>query len=146
MSLKEIRTGKGWSQEQLADISGVSARTIQRIESGERAGLESLKALAAALQITLSDLNGAASQEEVETPMLEKKETLDADKQATRRWKEFFIHLAVFMIVITWAHGLVRYFDLGTIWPNLITGGWGVFVFIHLLDVLYDNEEDEKKS
>ena len=145
MGLREIRTKKGWSQEQLADISGVSARTIQRIESGEKAGMESLKALAAALQITLSDLNGEASTMEVEPKMLEREKDQDMSAVAGRRWKEFFIHLAAFMIVITWAQGMARFFDIETIWPNLITGGWGVFLFIHLIDVLNDNEADEKK-
>jgi len=32
--LKELREQKGWSQELLAEYSGLSKRTIQRIESG----------------------------------------------------------------------------------------------------------------
>ncbi len=32
MDLKKLRVEKGWSQEQLAEISGISARTIQRLE------------------------------------------------------------------------------------------------------------------
>ena len=45
--LKKMRLERHWSQEQLADMSGLSIRTIQRIENGENAGLESLKSLAA---------------------------------------------------------------------------------------------------
>ncbi len=33
--VKELRTKKGLSQEQLAEASGLSLRTIQRIENGE---------------------------------------------------------------------------------------------------------------
>jgi transcriptional regulator with XRE-family HTH domain len=43
--LKEKRLQRHWSQEQLAEISGLSIRTIQRIENGKNAGLESLDAI-----------------------------------------------------------------------------------------------------
>ena len=51
MVMKELRQEKRWSQEQLAELSGLSLRTIQRIEGGGRAGLDSLVALAATFEI-----------------------------------------------------------------------------------------------
>lgn len=51
MILKRLRHKRNWSQEQLAEISGLSVRTIQRIESGGKASLETLNALASALEI-----------------------------------------------------------------------------------------------
>lgn len=56
MSIKQRRLDKGWSQEQLAQQSGLSTRTIQRIEGGQKAGLESLKCLAAVFEISVSEL------------------------------------------------------------------------------------------
>ena len=53
--LKEMRLQRHWSQEQLAAMSGLSIRTIQRIENGENAGLESLKSLAAVFEIDIVD-------------------------------------------------------------------------------------------
>lgn len=53
--IKRLRVGWHWSQEQLAEMSGLNVRTIQRIENGENAGLESLKALAAVFEIELVD-------------------------------------------------------------------------------------------
>ncbi|WP_299159077.1 helix-turn-helix transcriptional regulator [uncultured Tenacibaculum sp.] len=53
--LKKMRLARHWSQEQLATMSGLSIRTIQRIENGENAGLESLKALAAVFETTITD-------------------------------------------------------------------------------------------
>ena len=50
MILKELRISHHLSQEQLAQMSGLNVRTIQRIESGKNASLESLKCLAAALE------------------------------------------------------------------------------------------------
>lgn len=71
MSVKKYRLEKGWSQEHLAQVSGLSVRTVQRIEQGQKAGLESLKCLAAVFEVNISDLikedpmtegnNGAAS-------------------------------------------------------------------------------------
>jgi len=56
MTIQERRLEKGWSQEQLARHSGLSTRTIQRIESGHKAGLESLKCLAAVFETSISAL------------------------------------------------------------------------------------------
>lgn len=57
MILKELRISHHLSQEQLAQMSGLNVRTIQRIESGHNASLESLKCLAAALNVDISTLN-----------------------------------------------------------------------------------------
>ena len=56
MSVRKYRLEKGWSQEQLAHMSGLSVRTVQRIEQGQKAGLESLKCLAAVFETNISDL------------------------------------------------------------------------------------------
>lgn len=53
--IKKMRLERHWSQEQLAEMSGLSIRTIQRIENGENAGLESLKSLAAVFEINITD-------------------------------------------------------------------------------------------
>ena len=56
--VKEERERRAWSQEDLAEMSGVSVRTIQRLEGGSRASLETLKCLAAVFSITVEELNG----------------------------------------------------------------------------------------
>ena len=56
MTIQKFRVDKGWSQEELAGHSGLSVRTIQRIENGKRASLESLKCLAAVFETQVSDL------------------------------------------------------------------------------------------
>src|SRR5690606_36037344 len=57
MILKELRISRQLSQEQLALMSGLNVRTIQRIESGQNASLESLKCLASVLEVDVSTLN-----------------------------------------------------------------------------------------
>ncbi|WP_462158337.1 helix-turn-helix domain-containing protein [Pseudoalteromonas sp. GB56] len=57
MDLKHLRLSRRLSQEQLAQMSGLNVRTIQRIESGANASMESQKCLAAALNIDIETLN-----------------------------------------------------------------------------------------
>ena len=56
VNIQERRLEKGWSQEELARHSGLSTRTIQRIEGGQKGGLESLKCLAAVFETSISAL------------------------------------------------------------------------------------------
>ena len=60
MNIRELRKQKYWSQDQLAQMSGLSIRTIQRIERDQKAGLESLKALSAVFDIEISELQREA--------------------------------------------------------------------------------------
>ncbi len=49
--IKYLRQSRGWSQEQLADISGLSTRTVQRAEQGTAPGLDTRRALAKAFDL-----------------------------------------------------------------------------------------------
>ena len=46
--VRALRQERGWSQEQLAEVSGVSLRTIQRVERDGNCSLETRNALGAA--------------------------------------------------------------------------------------------------
>ena len=46
MLVQKLRLQRGWSQQQLAELSGLSVRTIQRIEQGSGATVETWKDLA----------------------------------------------------------------------------------------------------
>jgi transcriptional regulator with XRE-family HTH domain len=54
--VRELRVARGWSQAHLAELSGLSVRTIQRIETGANPGLESLRGLAAVFGVDVSEL------------------------------------------------------------------------------------------
>lgn len=54
--IKQSRKAKLWSQEELATVSNLSLRTIQRIETNGNASLETAKSLAAALEVNVEDL------------------------------------------------------------------------------------------
>jgi len=54
--LRELRAARQWSQEQLAKLSGLNLRTIQRLESGTKVSTESLRALAAVFEVPAESL------------------------------------------------------------------------------------------
>lgn len=54
--LREMRIARQWSQEQLARLSGLNLRTIQRLESGAKISIESLRALAAVFEVSAESL------------------------------------------------------------------------------------------
>lgn len=54
--LRELRLARQWSQDQLAALSGLNMRTIQRLESGAKISSESLRALAAVLEVPAESL------------------------------------------------------------------------------------------
>lgn len=60
MILKQLRISRNLSQEQLAQMAGLNVRTIQRIESGHKASVESMKCLAAALEVDIPTLEQEA--------------------------------------------------------------------------------------
>lgn len=56
-TIKELRAKKGFTQQQLADETGMTLRTIQRIENGEvKPSLYSLNNLSRVLEADLSGL------------------------------------------------------------------------------------------
>lgn len=54
--IKSERRKRAWSQEHLADASGLGLRTIQRIERNGVASYESIRALAAVFSLRIEDL------------------------------------------------------------------------------------------
>jgi transcriptional regulator with XRE-family HTH domain len=56
MIVKKLRIERNWSQEQLAEFCGLSVRTIQRVESGNKASIETLKSLASVFEVEISKL------------------------------------------------------------------------------------------
>jgi DNA-binding XRE family transcriptional regulator len=57
-----VRENRGWSQGHLANVAGLSLRTIQRIEKTGFASFESVTALASVLSLEVADLRAHESQ------------------------------------------------------------------------------------
>ena len=137
MDLKKPRLEKGWSQEQLADISGVSARTVQRLEKGEKPGMETLKALAAAFDVSSNQLQKQLKSTSEHESMSEQ------DKRVKNiidyGWKGLFIHLGVFMAVITWLFILSASFGMKAEVIPAIAISWGGMLMVHAFKMAGDD-------
>ena len=136
MLIQKLRLQRGWSQEQLAEVSGVSTRTVQRLERGQPASLESLKALASAFELDLKDLQEPNMTSIDTDPGFKDVRPDEALALAhVRKLRAFYIHLAQYVVVIG---GLVV-FNLVTnprvlwfVWPAF---GWGIGVAAHGMSV-----------
>jgi transcriptional regulator with XRE-family HTH domain len=132
MLIQKLRLQRGWSQEQLAELSGLSVRTVQRLERGQTASVESLKALGAAFEIDFSalkepEMNATTSQ------------AVSSDEALAlahvRKLRGFYIHLAQYGIIV----GFLAIVNLLTsrqyFWVVWVALGWGVGVLFHGLRV-----------
>lgn len=106
MLVKSLRESHNWSQQQLAQLSGLNVRTIQRVEKGESVGLETLKSLAAVFEIDVSvlkeantksaDVNNTDKTKDNVNDLAELEEIVEAKVKSI---KEFYI-LALFLFGI----------------------------------------------
>lgn len=170
MLVQKLRLQRGWSQEQLAELSGLSVRTIQRIERGLPASNETLKSLASVFEIDFSTLQ--ATQEPAMTTTLNDTFTqpepsnpnpnsnprtntiINADEEAAfrhvRKIRGFYGHLAKYVIVIS---GLAIFNfikspnHIWVMWPAL---GWGLGLMFHGMRVFgtmpFMNADWEKRQ
>jgi transcriptional regulator with XRE-family HTH domain len=142
MLIQKLRLQRGWSQEQLAELSGLSVRTIQRLERGQTASVESLKALGAAFEIDFSHLKEpdmTTSEETSACPPAFGAATMNQGLSAeealalahVRKLKGFYFHLMLYGIVI----GCLAIVNVMTshhyLWFLWAASGWGIGLLVH---------------
>lgn len=54
MIVKRLRIKNGWSQDQLATLAGLSLRTIQRVEAGHPASMETINSLSSVFETDIT--------------------------------------------------------------------------------------------
>jgi transcriptional regulator with XRE-family HTH domain len=135
MNIQKLRLQRGWSQQQLAELSGLSSRTIQRIENGQPASAESLKSLASVFEIDFPTLTSEPDMSATATATATAATQAQQDEQLAlarvRKFRGFYIHLAQYVVVITvlTVINLVTHpSKLWFFWPAL---GWGIGVLAH---------------
>ena len=107
-----------WSQERLAAVSGISLRTVQRIENGMSASHDSAAALAAAFDVDIAALTLDLDHQ------IEKTKLQEEAKRALQMKMSFTIHLVSYLLVM----GILVAVNLSTdatnlwiLWPAI---GW----------------------
>ena len=130
MLVRKLRLKRGWSQDHLAQLSGLNIKTVQRIERGNRASLESLNSLAAVFEVDLEELQDyqkpwADQSDEAELKVIEQVQDI----------KGFYTHLAIFVAVhvVFLLMNLVNSPD--EFWFYLPAFGWGIGILVHGLCV-----------
>lgn len=128
MLIQKLRLKNGWSQEQLATASGLSTRTIQRIEAGQAPSVESLKAIAGALDIEFTALT---EEPKMTTESSRREEEQEREAfQYVRHLRKFQTSLATYLVVVAglWVVNLVTSPEY--LWVLWVMGGWGIGVAI----------------
>ena len=133
--IKKMRLERHWSQDQLAEMSGLSIRTIQRIENGENAGLESLKSLAAVFEINITDSDKTQEMEQIRK-----------EEEYVQNVKGFYKLLAIAILSLV-APFIIAVNDSSNwivfLWILL---SWGVILGIYSLNVFdFFGEEWKRK-
>jgi transcriptional regulator with XRE-family HTH domain len=133
--IKKMRLERHWSQDQLAEMSGLSLRTIQRIENGQNAGLESLKSLAAVFEINIADSD---KKEEIEQ--------IRKEEEYVQNVKGFYklFAVALFSLVVPFITAVNdSSFWYVFLWILL---SWGVLLILYSLNVFdFFGEEWKRK-
>lgn len=127
MIIRKLRLQRGWSQDQLAELSGLSIRTIQRIESGHKPSLESLKALAAVFETSVLELQQEPSMNNDVNITKEEQTVIDQ----VRAIKGFYSHLCTYILIITFLFIINFVTDPSYIWAKWPALGWGIGIINH---------------
>lgn len=118
-----LRKGKGWTQERLAAESEIGIRTIQRIESGQDASLETLSLVADALGAEVGELFTTVGSETTKTMI----DSFDEEKAVQVRDRRYTARMYLLGFRLVWGIALVSCISvLGYTraqWPFWITCG-----------------------
>ncbi|WP_368923010.1 2TM domain-containing protein [Comamonas aquatica] len=137
MQVQKLRLQRGWSQQQLAKLSGLSVRTIQRIENGSAASTESLKSLASVFEIDFSTLSSEPAMPDTPTPTSPSTHTPSASQQEqlalleVRKLKGFYLHLAQYVVVIAALCAINLLTTPHRLWFYWAALGWGIGILAH---------------
>ncbi|MFA5683228.1 MAG: helix-turn-helix domain-containing protein [Lysobacteraceae bacterium] len=143
MIIRKLRLQRGWTQEHLASLTGLSVRSIQRIERGRPVSLETRNALAAVFELDRSIFQPGET-DMSQSPALDPEEA-DAI-QYVKGLKEFYQHLALYLI-LTPVFALAWGMDMRFLGTSI---GWGIGVVVHGLQafevVRFSAEKWEKQQ
>lgn len=120
--IRALRLERAWSQEQLAEIAGLSVRTIQRLEQGQPASLETTKALAASFDVPASRFQPHHGQQ-------------GSASMSTDPWTGFKRHMIVFGVVNAGLAALNLLTQPQHLWFVYPLAGWGLALAIKAIKI-----------
>ena len=130
--IKRWREERHWSQEHLAELAGIAARTLQRIENGEAAAHDSVMALAAAFNVDVTALSVDAEAEA-------RHATERQAEEAEARMRLYFYLHAASVAMVTAIFGFLAVIDGSwetfkiTLWFAFPLAVHGIAVFVQQL-------------
>nr|WP_323740321.1 helix-turn-helix domain-containing protein [Kangiella koreensis] len=168
--VRKLRLKRGWSQEQLAELTGVSTRTIQRIERGQtKPSLETQKSLAAVFEVDIAtfepslsmdstgepdmsttDTNATEPKQQPDKPAIETVSHEEAEAmEYVKGIKEFYSHLLIFIIFTVMFIFTGKINDMLIAWSawtfGLIIHGLQAFEVINLFKINWEKKMVEKR-
>ncbi|QDD89308.1 helix-turn-helix domain-containing protein [Pseudomonas oryzihabitans] len=129
--IKELRVARAWSQEHLAELAGISARTVQRIENGEQASLETLGALAAVLEVRIVDLTEQTTQ--AGGAAVDERITDARDRVAAE--SKFYWRVLRGLVICLFLYFLNRATSPDSHWSWWVAAIWGVLLAVRGLQI-----------
>ncbi|WP_085298860.1 2TM domain-containing protein [Cognaticolwellia mytili] len=110
---------------------GINIRTIQRIERGQKAGLESLKSLAAVFEVELNELLPEENMNNSDKFSEEENRVIEHVKDI----KGFYSHLINYTVVVMGLFLINFLTSPGYYWAWWAALGWGVGLISHGISV-----------
>lgn len=121
-----IRKSKGLTQEKLAELSHLSVRTIQRLEAGDDSSLETLRLVANALNVSVTELFESVSDEnkEKEINYLAKEQTKQIEQRKSEKQIFNIKILSIFILILLLAAFIDKFPEniqgiLGILWLGI---------------------------
>jgi transcriptional regulator with XRE-family HTH domain len=143
--IKKLRDERAWSQEHLAAVSGLSLRTIQRVEADGNAAPETRLALAAAFAIDVAQLGAA---EATSAPEAQPAATAASTGAVPGNRRHARLHYRLLRFALIGAflvaldvgrHGAITWSK----WPLL---GWGLALLLRSLKEHYQQPAPERSA
>lgn len=131
MIVRKLRLQRGWTQDQLSEISGLSIRTIQRLERGAKPSLETAKSLAAIFEVDFQSFQPW----ELDMNSPEKEPAVAEDEKSAMLYAKRVTECLLDAIVILIIAGFFAFKDVPMDKLLLVLGALGIAMVVHCLFV-----------
>lgn len=142
--IARIRQQRGWTQEKLAELSGIGVRTVQRLEAGSEASLETLASVASALDVPVRDLyeqlDDSGLADRVDSLDRREREQQAGRDAARRAWWHLWAVLGLLITVFC----VVNPFDWPVLWIGAVYWIGGAMLLPPLLTIVVEPRLDRR--